>query len=55
MEYIFNIDQHEPFDDPAIQKLIEEVEPKYLIYEFITKTKEQWIQYLSRQNKALGL
>jgi len=54
MDYIFNIDQHEPFDNPAVQRIIEAVEPTYLTYEFITRTKKQWSQYLSRQNKALG-
>lgn len=54
MDYIFKIDQHEPFDNPTVQRIIEVVAPKYLTYEFITRTKEEWSQYLSRQNKALG-
>lgn len=55
MEHIFKIDQHQPFSHPDIQKVVEIVEPDYLVYEFITLNKEQWFQYLSIQNQALNL
>lgn len=55
MEYILNIDQHQPFDHPEVKRLVEAVEPVYLTYEFITRSKEQWSNYLTIQNKALNL
>lgn len=55
MEHIFQIDQHCPFEHPDIQKVVEMLEPQYLVYEFITKNKEEWAQFITAQNQALNL
>lgn len=55
MEHIMQIDEHGPFSHPDIQKVVEAVQPDYLVYEFITRTKEQWFNYLETQNRALNL
>lgn len=55
MEHIFKLDEHQPFADPQIRKVVEMVQPRYLIHEFITRSKAEWSSFLTTQNKALGL
>ena len=49
--HIFQLDKHEPFDHPDIKTFVERVNPKYLTFEYITGSKEQWIDYLNRGTK----
>ncbi|WFD10184.1 TIM barrel protein [Tepidibacter hydrothermalis] len=52
--HIRNIDQHKPFLDKGISKVIDLIEPKYLVYEFITKSLEEMNDYISQQNNVLN-
>lgn len=55
MNHIFSIDQHQPFDNSQVRRIVEIIEPDYLVYEFITQSKEEWSESISRQNQALNL
>ncbi len=51
--HIGQIDCHNPFEDPSISRMIDSVQPDYLVYEFITETYEQLSQKIKRQHLAL--
>lgn len=55
MTHILQIDQHLPFSDTAVQKIVVSVQPDYLVSEFMFMNREQWSAYLTTQNRALGL
>lgn len=54
-EHIAKIDNHVPFTDPSIKRVIDFVDPKYLVYEFITDSFEQLEQYVITQNRVLDV
>ena len=47
-EYIFQLDQHKPFVCDGIKEFIEEMNPKYLTYELITRNREEHEAYLKQ-------
>ncbi len=51
--HIRNIDQHRPFLDSKIKRVIEEIRPEYLVYEFLTKSLEELKAFVAQQNRAL--
>jgi len=51
--HIMKIDMHKPFSDVDVKKLIDFIEPEYVIYEFITRSFEELDEYIAIQNKAL--
>lgn len=53
--HILNIDQHKPFTNKKINNLIEIINPKYLVYEFITTSLEELSNFITIQNKTLDL
>ncbi|MBU3189071.1 TIM barrel protein [Clostridium bowmanii] len=53
--HIMKIDMHKPFSDIDAKKLIDFINPQYVIYEFITKSFEELEEYIAIQNKALQL
>lgn len=53
--HILNIDEHKPFTDNKINNLIEMINPKFLVYEFITTSLEELSDFIKTQNKVLGL
>lgn len=50
--HIGSIDQHRPFTDPAIRKVIELVQPEYLVHEFIYTDKADFERKIMTQLKA---
>lgn len=52
-EHIARIDNHIPFSHPSIKQVIDFVNPKYLVYEFITDSYEELEQYVAAQNRVL--
>ncbi len=52
-EHIAKIDNHIPFSHPSIKRVIEYINPKYLVYEFITNTFDELEQYVTLQNRVL--
>ena len=53
--HILNIDEHKPFTNNKINNLIEMINPKFLVYEFITTSLEELSDFIKIQNKVLGL
>lgn len=53
--HIMKIDMHKPFSDVDAKKLIDLIEPEYVIYEFITRSFEELDEYILIQNKALKI
>jgi hypothetical protein len=54
IEHVNRIDQHDPFDDPAIAGLFEVIDPAYVTYEFSYKSQEEWLEKISRQRRAMA-
>ena len=52
--YVFQIDRHWPFTCPGVRGLIERIKPRYLTYEFISRSKEEFQTMLRRQKRALA-
>lgn len=51
--HVSRIDEHEAFENPAIAKLFELVEPEFLVHEFTYGDRDQWCAKIERQNAAL--
>ncbi len=45
-EHIFQIDRHEPFTGEGVKGLVERIDPLYVTYEYITRSREELAQYL---------
>lgn len=54
MAHIMRIDQHRPFLDSAVRRIIDAVQPEYLVHEFIVSSRAELIDYTACQRKALG-
>ncbi len=53
-KHIMQLDRHVPFDHPSIQKVIDFIQPEYLVFEFLPESLEQLESMLVVQKKALG-
>ena len=53
-DYISHVDEHQPFRTAAVQALVEDVQPKFLVHEFIQDSMEDWEQKVHVQRHALG-
>lgn len=53
-DIILNIDMHQPFENPMVQEILELVEPEYVTHEISAKTREEKLEKVLRQMKALG-
>ena len=47
-EYIFQLDEHKPFVCEGLEEFIEEMNPEYITYEFITRSREEHDVYLKQ-------
>ena len=52
-EHIFAIDRHEPFTCQGIPELIQRIQPDYVTYEYITRSREEHARYLEAGSRAL--
>lgn len=53
-QHILQMDQHEPFVHPCISRVIQTINPRYLVYELEAKNKTEFSQKINRQNQVLG-
>jgi sugar phosphate isomerase/epimerase len=53
MEHILKIDQHLPFTTPKVKRIIEYIQPEFLVHEFMQSTREDWQNKLNMQKQAL--
>ena len=40
-EHIFQIDRHEPFTAKGVEELVRRIDPLYVTYEYITRSREE--------------
>jgi len=51
-EHIFKIDKHEPFTAEGVPAMVQRIQPLYVTYEYITRSREELGKYLD-QGKIL--
>ena len=54
MEYVIRVDRHEPFQTDAARRILDAVQPDYLVHEFLQRSRTDWEQKLRTQRRALG-
>ncbi|MGM0379095.1 MAG: TIM barrel protein [Bacillota bacterium] len=54
INHIQNIDKHLPFLNKGINKIIEKINPKYLVYEFKYKDIKQLRKFVKKQNEFIN-
>ena len=47
-EHIFQLDRHEPFTAAGVKGLVERIDPLYVTYEYITRSREELAEYLTK-------
>ena len=47
-EHIFKIDKHEPFTAEGVPAMVQRIQPLYVTYEYITRSREELGKYLDR-------
>lgn len=53
-EHIFAIDQHLPFTEPGVRELVERIDPLYLTYEYISRSRKELASYLAAGSKMFA-
>ncbi|KNZ41161.1 TIM barrel protein [Acetobacterium bakii] len=54
INHIKKIDWHVPFDHPLVKNIIDAIDPHYVVFELLSKNRDQLEDYISIQNKAIG-
>ena len=55
LSYTLDIDQHQPFTDPGVRKILSVIRPEYLVHEFVPSDFADWHKKITVQRQALGL
>ena len=55
MRHVMRIDRHEPFATDTARRLLDYVQPQWLIHEFVQKSPLDWEAKVAGQRAALGL
>lgn len=53
MHHVSKIDRHVPFTHPGVRALLAAADPDYLVYELVSRTKEELRTLIKKQNAAL--
>ena len=53
MEHVLKIDEHLPFTTQTVQKIVEKIQPKYLVHEFMQTSTLDWQTKVRTQQRAL--
>jgi hypothetical protein len=48
------IDQHDPFETPRIAEVVERLDPRHVVFEFVWRDMAQWEAKIATQKKALN-
>ena len=54
MEYVLQVDLHQPFQTEAARRIVDTVQPEYLVHEFLQRTRSDAENKLLTQRRALG-
>ena len=52
--YVLKVDAHRPFADESVKKIVEKINPDYVVFELSDSTMEQRKDAVKMQNKYLG-
>ena len=55
MDYVMRVDRHEPFRTEAARRILDAVQPDYLVHEFLQRSRTDWEQKVRTQKRALGV
>ena len=55
MDYVMRVDRHEPFRTEAARRILDAVQPDYLVHEFLQRSRADWEQKIRTQKRALGV
>jgi hypothetical protein len=55
MTHVLKIDQHQPFTCSAVSKIIEQVQPDFLVHEFMQLSRTDWAQKVQLQQQTLQM
>ena len=53
-EYVARVDAHRPFQTEAVRRIVEAIQPEYLVHEFLPATFAEWEEKVHTQRHALG-
>ena len=53
MDYVLKVDRHQPFRTTAARRIVDAVQPRYLVHEFVPENYEDWENKLVQQQKVL--
>ena len=53
-EYVAQVDAHRPFQTSAVRRIVEAIQPEYLVHEFLPATFAEWEEKVHTQRHALG-
>ena len=53
-EYVVRVDAHRPFQTEAVRRIVEAIQPEYLVHEFLPATFAEWEEKVHTQRHALG-
>ena len=54
MAYVLHVDRHEPFRTDAVRRIVETLQPQWLVHEFLHRSRETFMQNVRVQRRALG-
>ncbi|HWR44883.1 sugar phosphate isomerase/epimerase family protein [Sporomusa sp.] len=55
MNHVLKIDEHLPFSVPEVRRIVDYVQPDYLVHEFMKDSMDEWVEKIKRQQQALNL
>jgi sugar phosphate isomerase/epimerase len=55
MNHVLNIDRHQSFTTPTARRILDWVQPNWLVHEFVQKSPNDWEKKVSMQRAAMGL
>ncbi len=53
VDYVLQVDRHQPFQTNAARCIVELIRPEYLVHEFVQRSRADWEKKLQTQQKAL--
>lgn len=53
MAHVMKIDQHLPFTATAARMIVETIQPRYLVHEFIVDSRRELVEYTQQQRRVL--
>ncbi|HWR09216.1 sugar phosphate isomerase/epimerase family protein [Sporomusa sp.] len=55
MTHVLKIDEHRPFSVPEVRRIVDYVQPDYLVHEFMKNSMGEWVEKINQQQQALNI